>query len=98
LRAADRRGFSGFRPLETDGDRHWRRKADRVGDTRANQFRHNLAGSPGTEIMPGLIEDGDLVIDSRKRKDCFCATDLDFMLRALGGAGLRHALQTRGKP
>jgi nicotinamidase-related amidase len=56
-------------PLETAGNPYWRTKADRAGDTRANQFRHNLAGSPGTEIMPGLHEPGDLVIDSKKRKD-----------------------------
>jgi nicotinamidase-related amidase len=71
-------------PLETAGNPYWRTKADRAGDTRANQFRHNLAGSPGTEIMPGLHEPGDLVIDSKKRKDCFYATDLDFALRARG--------------
>ena len=69
---------------ETAGNPYWRTKADRAGDTRANQFRHNLAGSPGTEIMPGLFADGDLVIDTKKRKDCFHATDLDFMLRARG--------------
>ena len=32
--------------------------------------------------MPGLHADGDLLIDSKKRKDCFFATDLDFVLRA----------------
>jgi len=69
---------------ETAGNPYWRTKVDRQGDTRANQFRHNLAGSPGTEIMPGLHEAGDLVIDTKKRKDCFYATDLDFMLRARG--------------
>jgi len=69
---------------ETAGNPYWRTKVDRAGDTRANQFRHNLAGSPGTEIMPSLFEDGDLVIDTKKRKDCFHATDLDFMLRARG--------------
>ncbi len=67
---------------ETSGNPFWRTKADRQGDTRANQFRHNLAGSPGTEIMPGLFAAGDLVIDTKKRKDCFYATDLDFALRA----------------
>ncbi len=69
---------------ETAGNPYWKTKVDRAGDTRANQFRHNLAGSPGTEIMPGLFAEGDLVIDTKKRKDCFYATDLDFMLRARG--------------
>jgi nicotinamidase-related amidase len=67
---------------ETAGNPVWRTKADQAGDTRKNQFRHNLAGSPGLEIMPGLFADGDLLIDSKKRKDCFFATDLDFALSA----------------
>jgi nicotinamidase-related amidase len=69
-------------PSETAANPFWRTKADQSGDTRSNQFRHNLQGSPGTEIMPGLCDDGDLVIDTKKRKDCFYATDLDFLLRA----------------
>ena len=71
-------------PSETAGNPFWRTKADRAGDARRNQFRHNLAGGPGTEIMPGLYAKGDLVIDTKKRKDCFHATDLDFALRARG--------------
>ncbi len=69
-------------PSETAGNPFWRTKAGRPGDTRKNQFRHNLQGTPGTEIMPGLYADGDLVIDTKKRKDCFYATDLEFALRA----------------
>jgi biuret amidohydrolase len=69
-------------PSETAGNPFWRTKVDRSNDTRSNQFRHNLQGSPGTEIMPGLYAEGDLVIDTKKRKDCFYATDLDFALRA----------------
>lgn len=71
-------------PVETRGNPFWRTRVDRQGDARSNQFRHNLAGSPGTEIMPGLFAGGDLVIDSKKRKDCFYATDLDFALKARG--------------
>ena len=78
-------------PAETLGNPFWRTKVDRQGDTRANQFRHNLAGGPGTEIMPGLFAEGDLVIDSKKRKDCFYATDLDF---ALGARGVNTLLLT----
>jgi len=68
-------------PSETAGNPVWRTKVDRAGDTRKNQFRHNLSGSPGIEIMPGLFEKGDLLIDTKKRKDCFYATDLEFVLR-----------------
>jgi len=69
-------------PSETAANPYWRTKVERAGDTRSNQFRHNLQGSPGTEIMPGLYAEGDLVIDTKKRKDCFYATDLEFALRA----------------
>ena len=69
-------------PSETRNNPFWQTKVDRQGDSRKNQFRHNLAGSPGVEIMPGLFADGDLVIDSKKRKDCFYATDLDFALKS----------------
>ncbi|MEE3000198.1 MAG: isochorismatase family cysteine hydrolase [Pseudomonadota bacterium] len=69
-------------PTETASNPFWKTKVDQAGDTRKNQFRHNLQGSPGTEIMPGLYAEGDLVIDTKKRKDCFYATDLEFALRA----------------
>ena len=39
---------------------------------------------PGLEIMPGLRHADDSVVDTKKRYDCFVATDLDLRLRALG--------------
>ena len=69
-------------PSETSKKPFWKSKVDQQGDTRKNQHRHNLEGSPGTEIMPGLYNDSDLIIDSKKRKDCFYATDLEFALKA----------------
>jgi nicotinamidase-related amidase len=45
---------------------------------------HNLAGSPGTEIIPELRAEGDYVIDNKKRLDCFFGTDLETLLRTLG--------------
>ena len=64
----------------------WRTRAD---DPKAskNVERHNLAGLPGTEIMPGLYDPRDFIVDTKKRYDCFVATDLDFMLR-------RHGINT----
>lgn len=59
----------------------WRTKADDPDATRKNVERHNLEGSVGCEIMPGLFRDGDWVVDTKKRYDCFVATDLDFVLR-----------------
>jgi nicotinamidase-related amidase len=45
---------------------------------------HNIAGSPGTEIIPELYAAGDYVIDNKKRLDCFYGTDLNQLLRGLG--------------
>jgi len=57
-----------------------------VADTdasRANVLRHQLPGSPGLELMPEVYDaDYDLVVDSKKRYDCFVATDLDHVLRS----------------
>lgn len=62
----------------------WRTRAEDPHATRKNVLRHNLAGMAGLEIMPGLHEPGDSVVDTKKRYDCFTATDLDLRLRALG--------------
>ena len=45
---------------------------------------HNLEGSPQTEIIPALLEDGDYVINNKKRLDCFMGTDLENLLDTLG--------------
>jgi nicotinamidase-related amidase len=45
---------------------------------------HNIAGSPGTEIIPSLYRSGDYVIENKKRLDCFLGTDLEILLRTLG--------------
>ncbi len=64
---------------------YWRTRADDPLSSRRNVERHNLEGLPGTEIMPGLFEhDRDLVVDTKKRYDCFVGTDLDFTLRSHG--------------
>jgi nicotinamidase-related amidase len=47
-------------------------------------MRHNLAGSAGCTIVPGLREEGDFVVDTKKRYDCFRGTDLDLLLRSHG--------------
>ena len=65
----------------------WKTRADNPTASRKNVARHNLDGSPGCEIMPGLYQEGDWVVDTKKRYDCFVATDLDFMLR-------RHGINT----
>ena len=62
----------------------WRTRAEDPNATRKNVLRHNLAGSPGCTIMPGLLQTGDIVVNTKKRYDCFIGTDLDFTLRAHG--------------
>lgn len=53
--------------------------------TRTNVLRHQLPGSPGLELMPEVYDERtDLVVSTKKRYDCFAATDLDHALRALG--------------
>jgi biuret amidohydrolase len=53
-------------------------------DTRGNMMSHNLSGSPGTELMPGIAREGDVIVGGKRRYDCFHATDLEFTLRNLG--------------
>jgi nicotinamidase-related amidase len=60
----------------------WRTRAEDPKATRKHVLRHNLIGGPGCEVMPELIAPGDLVVDTKKRYDCFLGTDLDFLLRA----------------
>jgi len=60
----------------------WRSIADNPSVTRKNAMRHNIAGSPGCEIIPVLLnQQRDWVVDTKKRYNCFAATDLDFLLR-----------------
>jgi biuret amidohydrolase len=46
---------------------------------------HKIKGMPGVAIIPELYDRApDLVVDTKKRYDCFVGTDLDFTLRAHG--------------
>jgi nicotinamidase-related amidase len=66
----------------------WRTRADNPTVSRKNVARHNIAGMPGCEIMPVLLDAAsDWVVDCKKRYDAFVATDLDFVLR-------RHGINT----
>lgn len=63
----------------------WRTRAEDPKATRKHVLRHNIAGSPGVEIIPELYDRRrDLVVDTKKRYDCFLGTDLDFTLKAHG--------------
>jgi nicotinamidase-related amidase len=61
----------------------WKAAHDDPGKARRGILGHNLAGSPGTEIIPALWAPGDLRVGDKKRYSCFAATDLDFLLHRL---------------
>ncbi len=99
LTEANRRFFIGLRELgvpvihavttnrdaeEIRANPFWRVLADDPKSTRKNAMRHNLKGSPGCTIMPGLHQPGDMIVDTKKRYDCFQGTDLDITLRTHG--------------
>jgi biuret amidohydrolase len=62
----------------------WRTRADDPSATRRNVERHNLAGGPGVEVMPQLLDPADWVIDSKRRYDCFIGSELEFCLAKNG--------------
>lgn len=54
-------------------------------DRPSTMSRHNVEGSPQTELMPQLgPEPGDIVIDTKRRLSAFRDTDLEITLRELG--------------
>jgi biuret amidohydrolase len=55
----------------------------RASPARARAMEHNLRGSPGVEIMPGLQAPQDRVVLGKKRYSAFLHTDLEFALRSL---------------
>ena len=66
----------------------WKAVHDDPTKARKSILRHNLAGSPGTEIIPELLDPRDLVVRGKKRYSSFHATDLLFVLRRLGAKTL----------
>ena len=59
----------------------WQAVHDDPTRARRGILGHNLAGSPGTQIIPELHEARDLVVRGKKRYSSFHATDLEFVLR-----------------
>jgi biuret amidohydrolase len=61
----------------------WRTRADEPTATRKHVERHQLRGGPGCEMMPEVLDSSyDLILDTKRRYDCFEATDLEFVLRS----------------
>ena len=73
-------------PAEIAANPFWKSIDDDPTKARKGILRHNLAGSPGTEIMPELLGPRDLVVRGKKRYSAFHATDLEFVLRRTLGA------------
>lgn len=63
---------------------YWRFQSGRRGSPRRAIAEHNLDGMPGLELMPGIEHPGDVVVQTKKRYDCFVGTDLEFILRSGG--------------
>jgi nicotinamidase-related amidase len=59
----------------------WKAAHDDPSKARRGILRHNLAGSPGTEIIAELHDPRDLVVRGKKRYSSFHGTDLEFVLR-----------------
>ena len=66
----------------------WKAIHDDATKARKGILKHNLAGSPGTQIIPDLWADGDYRVGGKKRYNCFYATDLEFLLRRLAAETL----------
>lgn len=71
-------------PAEIAANPFWQAIHDDPKKVRQGILRHNLVGSPGTQIIPALWAEGDLRVGGKKRYNCFFATDLEFLLRRLG--------------
>jgi nicotinamidase-related amidase len=59
----------------------WKAAHDDPTKARRGILEHNLVGSPGTEIIPELLDARDVVVRSKKRYSVFQPTDLEFVLR-----------------
>ena len=71
-------------PGEIAANPFWKAAHDDPGKARRGILGHNLAGGPGTEIIPELLDPGDLIVRGKKRYSSFHGTDLEFVLRGLG--------------
>ena len=73
-------------PAEIAANPFWKAIHDDPSKARKGILHHNLAGSPGTEIIPELHDPRDLVVRGKRRYNPFQATDLEFTLRRRLGA------------
>jgi len=64
----------------------WKAAHDDPTKARQGILRHNVAGGPGTTIIPELHDPRDVVVRTKKRYSVFTPTDLEFVLRRRIGA------------
>jgi nicotinamidase-related amidase len=76
------------RAAEIAANPFWKAIADDPSKARRNAMRHNLQGSPGTQIIPALARPEDVVVRDKKRYSPFHGTNLEFVLRSLGAETL----------
>lgn len=69
-------------PDEIASNPYWKAIHDDPTKTRKGILRHNLAGSPGTQVIPELWEETDIRVDTKKRYSSYLGTDLEFVLRS----------------
>lgn len=74
------------RPEEIAANPFWKAISEDPSKARRNAMRHNLQGSPGTEIIPALLRPHDVVVRDKKRYSPFYGTNLEFVLRSNLGA------------
>lgn len=60
----------------------WKAIHDDPTKARKGILRHNMAGSPGTQVIPELWDDRDIRVDTKKRYSSYLGTDLEFILRS----------------
>jgi biuret amidohydrolase len=65
-------------------NRYWLFQSGLTDSPRSAIAEHNLDHLPGLELMPGIWDDRDELVTTKKRYDCLLGTDLELMLRAGG--------------
>ena len=69
-------------PDEIASNPFWKAIHDDPTKTRKGILRHNLEGSPGTQVIPELWDETDIRVDTKKRYSSYRGTDLEFVLRS----------------
>ncbi len=72
-------------PEEIAANPFWKAINEDPTKARKGILKHNLEGSPGTQVIPELWDERDIRVDTKKRYSSYIGTDLEFVLRA-GGA------------